>query len=231
MLAANLVLVPRVLAATAVLAPPLAMALVPRLVPAAVVLALLLPFTRHSSRDPGDAQPAAASQPLRVGPALQMALLFQLVLYAVSAAEAWFGQAGLFTTAAGLQNVTGITNPTDTYELTQTRAGDRWSFSFKDTNGKTGAIAFTLPAQLESFFVDPQEKTQGDPLLYKEWRLSAPIAVTGVFAPSGNATARLVLQGRGNSCTSADQLTSYMLIVKGPTAQFTLFGALAAPAP
>lgn len=140
-------------------------------------------------------------------------------------------KARLFTTAAGLQNVTGITNPTDTYELTQTRAGDRWSFSFKDTNGKTGAIAFTLPAQLESFFVDPQEKTQGDPLLYKEWRLSAPIAVTGVFAPSGNATARLVLQGRGNSCTSADQLTSYMLIVKGPTAQFTLFGALAAPAP
>lgn len=110
-LAANLVLVPRVLAATAVLAPPLAMALVPRLVPAAVVLALLLPFTRRSSRDHRGTQPATASQPLRVGPALQMALLFQLVLYAVSAAEAWFGQAGLFTTAAalGLTDVDALT--------------------------------------------------------------------------------------------------------------------------
>ena len=95
--------------ATGVLAANLA--LVPRLVPAAVVLALLLPFTRRSSRDHRDTQPAAASQPLRVGPALQMALLFQLVLYAVSAAQAWFGQAGLFTTAAalGLTDVDALT--------------------------------------------------------------------------------------------------------------------------
>lgn len=140
-------------------------------------------------------------------------------------------KARLFTTAAGLQNITGITNPTDTYELTQTRTGDRWTFSFKDTNGKTGTLAFTLPAQIESFFVDPQEKVQGDPLLYKEWRLSAPVTATGVFTPSANATARLVLQGRGNACTSADQFKSYMLIVKGPTAQLTLFGAVGAAVP
>ena len=110
-LAANLVLVPRVLAATAVLAPPLAVALVPRLAPAAAVLALLLPFTRRSSPHHENTEPTVASQPLRVGPALQMALLFQVVLYAVSAAQAWFGQAGLFTTAAalGLTDVDALT--------------------------------------------------------------------------------------------------------------------------
>ncbi len=75
------------------------------------MLALLLPFTRRSSPHHENTEPAVASQPLRVGPALQMALLFQVVLYAVSAAQAWFGQAGLFTTAAalGLTDVDALT--------------------------------------------------------------------------------------------------------------------------
>ena len=43
--------------------------------------------------------------------ALQMAVLFQLVLYAVDAAQAWFGQAGLLTSAAalGLTDVDALT--------------------------------------------------------------------------------------------------------------------------
>lgn len=60
------------------------------------------------------------------------------------------------------------------------------------------------------------------------------MTATGVFAPAGavgTPTVRLVLQGSGNSCTSADQLTHYMLVVSGPSAGFTLFGALATPAP
>ena len=49
--------------------------------------------------------------PLRVGAALQMAALFQVVLYVVDAAQAWFGQAGLLTSAAalGLTDVDALT--------------------------------------------------------------------------------------------------------------------------
>lgn len=147
-----------------------------------------------------------------------------------------FGEtARLYTTAAGTAGVKGITDATDTYALTQTRAGDRWTFTLKDAKGRTGTLAFTLPSQVESFFVDTQQgKASGEPVLYKEWRLSAPLSATGIFAPaaaSGSPTVRLVLQGQGNSCTSADQFTAFSIVVTGPSASFTLFGRLAAPAP
>lgn len=144
-------------------------------------------------------------------------------------------KARLFMNAAGAAGVQGVTDPADTYELTQSRVGDRWTFSFKDAKGRSGSLAFTLPANLESFFVDPQDgKPDTDPVLYKEWRLIAPVTMTGVFGPAsatGAPTIRLVLQGRGNSCTSADQFTRYSLIVSGPSARFTIFGTLATPAP
>ena len=141
-------------------------------------------------------------------------------------------RARLYMNAAGTAGVRGISDPADAYALTQTRTGDRWTFTLKDPKGKTGTVAFTLPSTIESFFVDTREQKTGDPLLYKEWRLSAPLATTGVFASasaSGAPTIRVVLQGRGNVCTSADQFTSYTLIVSGPSATFTLFGALTAP--
>ena len=109
-LAANLVLFPRVLAATAVLNWPLALTLVPLMLPP---LALLGAVTAWGVwRTPAsDGAPPVSVNPLRVGAALQMAVLFQLVLYAVDAAQAWFGQAGLLTSAAalGLTDVDALT--------------------------------------------------------------------------------------------------------------------------
>lgn len=100
-LAANLVLFPRVLAATALLNWPLAGALLTWLVPPLLVLALLT--TWGVWRTPAGHQPSAPTEnPLRIGAALQMAALFQIVLYGVDAAQAWFGQAGLFSSAAAL---------------------------------------------------------------------------------------------------------------------------------
>lgn len=109
-LAANLVLVPRVLAATAVLHPPLAVALLPWLAPAALVLGgALLVTMRGLPRH--DGAPEASAHPLRVGAALQMAALFQVVLYAVDAAQTWFGPSGLMASAAalGLTDVDALT--------------------------------------------------------------------------------------------------------------------------
>jgi hypothetical protein len=135
----------------------------------------------------------------------------------------------LFMDASGL--APGVADPQDLYELSVSRAADKWTFSFKDKKGKTGTLAFTLPATLETFMVDPQDGKPGDPVLYKEWRVSAPVAVTGIFSGAGTPTAKLVLQGRGNSCTDADQFKSYMLVVSGPSANFKFFGTLTTPAP
>lgn len=113
-LAANTMLMPRVVAATAVLHAPLAMALVPWLALPAILLTLA---TTLGARRLGGStsRPAADASPLRVAAALQMALLFQGVLFAVDTARRWYGAAGVFTSAAGL----GVT---DVDALTMTMA-------------------------------------------------------------------------------------------------------------
>ncbi len=108
--AANLVLVPRVLIATAVLNAPLAPVLLPWLIaPLAVAAAVMAWGVRHVS-PPSTAAPSSEN-PLRVGAALQMAVLFQVVLYAVDATQTWFGRAGLLASAAalGLTDVDALT--------------------------------------------------------------------------------------------------------------------------
>jgi hypothetical protein len=144
-------------------------------------------------------------------------------------------RARLFMSAAGFDGVTGISNPSDTYEVGLVRQGNRWTFAFKDTSGKAGSMAFDVPGAMEQFFVDPRDGKQsggGGPVLYKEWRLSAPLVATGIFGAgmAGGTTVRLILQGRGNSCTSAEDFTAWTLIVSGPKAGYVLYGSLAAPA-
>lgn len=106
---ANLMLFPRVLLATTVLAPALAGALWPAfLAPVAVGLVLL-------ARGVGlgdDAVTAVEDRnPLQIGAALQMAAIFQVVLWSVALAEQWFGDMGLFGSAAvlGLSDVDALT--------------------------------------------------------------------------------------------------------------------------
>ncbi|MBP7778646.1 MAG: DUF4010 domain-containing protein [Acidobacteria bacterium] len=109
-LSANLVLFPRVLAATAVLNWPLALALVPWMLPPLIMLGVVTAWGVWRTPD-GHRAPSTSENPLRVGAALQMAVLFQIVIYIVDAAQAWFGQAGLLTSAAalGLTDVDALT--------------------------------------------------------------------------------------------------------------------------
>ncbi len=110
-LAASTVLFLRTLVAALVLAPPLALALLPL---------CALPFvagvlaTAASARQASAAGPAGESgpgNPLQLRGALQMALLFQLVLVLVYAAREYFGSAGLLVSAAlvGLTDVDAVT--------------------------------------------------------------------------------------------------------------------------
>jgi uncharacterized membrane protein (DUF4010 family) len=108
-LGANVVLFPRVLVVTAVLAPALAGALwIWLLAPAAIGTAIAV----YGLRAPdGSAPPGALKNPLQLGAALQMAVLFQVVLLAVNFATATFGTQGLFGSAAvlGLTDVDALT--------------------------------------------------------------------------------------------------------------------------
>ncbi len=108
--AANLVLFPRVLAATAVLNPPLALVLLPWLLAPMTIATAVTAWGLRRSAGTTPSQPASTN-PLRVRAALQMAVLFQAVLYSVDAAQTWFGQAGLFASAAalGLTDVDALT--------------------------------------------------------------------------------------------------------------------------
>jgi uncharacterized membrane protein (DUF4010 family) len=106
---ANVMLFPRVIVATAVLAPPLAMSLWPAfLAPIAVGVILL---ARGVSPASAGAEATEDANPLQIGAALQMALVFQVVLFVVSLADQWFGSAGLYASASvlGLTDVDALT--------------------------------------------------------------------------------------------------------------------------
>jgi uncharacterized membrane protein (DUF4010 family) len=108
-LGACVLLLPRVLATTALLAPPLAGALWPAFVLPAVVGAVL---AVRGWRDAGAPTPISRERnPLQISAAVQMAVLFQLVLYAVNFANAAFGQAGIYGSAAvlGLVDMDALT--------------------------------------------------------------------------------------------------------------------------
>jgi uncharacterized membrane protein (DUF4010 family) len=108
--AANAMLYPRVLMATAILnsavVPPLAVYLAPPAVVAALVAAIGA-FRSHETATPEDAQ----QNPLQLTTALQMAVLFQVVLMVVHGAREIWGASGVFTSAAvlGLTDVDALT--------------------------------------------------------------------------------------------------------------------------
>jgi uncharacterized membrane protein (DUF4010 family) len=98
--AACTMLFPRVLAATIVLDRRVAFALFPYLAAPFLlgVLALALLWRVNPRATPH----ADVSNPLQIGPALQMALTFQAVLFGVTLVRRWFGTRGLLASAAVL---------------------------------------------------------------------------------------------------------------------------------
>jgi uncharacterized membrane protein (DUF4010 family) len=108
--AANAMLYPRVLVATAILNAAVVPPLVPYLAPPALVAALVaVAGTRRSLAEvPPD---ESLRNPLQLSAALQMALVFQAVLMAVYLAREAWGQSGVFTSAAvlGLTDVDALT--------------------------------------------------------------------------------------------------------------------------
>jgi uncharacterized membrane protein (DUF4010 family) len=109
--AANAVLYPRVLMASAALNPSLVPPLVTYLAPPGIVAALATYFAfRRGERHTSEVEQSDRN-PLQLVAALQMAALFQLVLILVQLARQTWGQAGVLASAAvlGLTDVDALT--------------------------------------------------------------------------------------------------------------------------
>src|SRR5690606_13334177 len=109
-LAACSVLYARVLLAVSVLSRELMMTVWPYLVIPAVVGGLAtVAWSRAGAKQASKMEPP--KNPLQLGAALQMGVLFQVVLMAVNAARGFFGAAGLIATALvlGLTDVDALT--------------------------------------------------------------------------------------------------------------------------
>jgi uncharacterized membrane protein (DUF4010 family) len=108
--AANAMLYPRVLVVTAILNRAVVPPLVPYLVLPALVAALGAVLGARRSAPTG-APDLSQQNPLQLAGALQMAVLFQVVLMATHVAGRVWGQSGVFTTAAvlGLTDVDALT--------------------------------------------------------------------------------------------------------------------------
>lgn len=140
------------------------------------------------------------------------------------------GKATLFAGEGDAADIAGITTPSASYELTAKWLDDRLELSFRDQLGRTGMLSMVRPKTMSVFEVDPRDRPdrgQG-PALYKEWKLSAPAAGSGVFQPgiAPRQLLTLILQGNGNSCTSAIDFSHWTLVMQGPKANYTLFGDL-----
>jgi uncharacterized membrane protein (DUF4010 family) len=109
-MAANAVLFPRVLVVTAVLNASLIRPLAPYFVLPALVAAGIAAWGARTRSDPV-ARPPQQQNPLQLGAALQMAVLFQAVLMLVEFARRTWGESGVLTSAAvlGLTDVDALT--------------------------------------------------------------------------------------------------------------------------
>jgi uncharacterized membrane protein (DUF4010 family) len=109
---ASTVLFPRVLIATLVLNPTVARWLVPLTAGAFAIGAFVFVlYLRRSTAETQEGSVEKPKNPLQIGPALQMALTFQVVLFAVHYVKQWFGNVGLMVSGAvlGLTDVDALT--------------------------------------------------------------------------------------------------------------------------
>jgi len=139
------------------------------------------------------------------------------------------GTAQLFVGEADPADIKGIATPAARYELSANWDKDRLVFALRDPAGRSGTLSLQRPSRIAIFEVDPRAANpEAEPALYKEWTLTARAAGAGVFSAGLGPSQQLslILHGRGNSCTSAEQFTHWTLEMKGPKANYLLFGKL-----
>lgn len=131
----------------------------------------------------------------------------------------------------------GLSHAADSYSLSGSLVGNMWKLTFRNGD-ESGTLNLPLPAKMLRCAADIyDERTFGGdsrkPLLYKEWRFEGKVDGTGFFKAGIVAPTKyfLVLQGRGNSCDTAENFTHWRLKITGKKANYAFYGELSAPVP
>jgi hypothetical protein len=142
-------------------------------------------------------------------------------------------EATLYTDERDLTDIKGLANPSsEPYAFSAAQQKDRFVFSFRDSRKNEGTITLVLSDAVAVFEVDTRDEEHKDqglgPLLYKEWRLTAPFSGNGIFKTGNGGYQRvtLILQGRGRGCTDAAHFTHWTISVHGPLGNYLFYGAL-----
>jgi len=141
------------------------------------------------------------------------------------------GATNLFTTPGYPDDVKGISSLGDSYSSNGLFQNNLWKINIKDDAGKSGTLNLLKPTSMVDFKADLHDGADGEngPILYKEWRFKYRVQNgTGIFQ-TGIAPATeyfLVLQGRGNNCTQAEDFTHWRLEITGKKASYAFFGKL-----
>ena len=142
-----------------------------------------------------------------------------------------FADANLYMSAAGEDDILGISPIGENYSLNGALQNNIWKFNFRDGKGKTGTLNLIKPTSMVAFMADIHDtKDEGlGPILYKEWRFKYKVqSGTGIFQKGITPATEyfLVLQGRGNGCTQAEDFTHWRLEITGKNANYAFFGKL-----
>ncbi|MCA1638856.1 MAG: hypothetical protein LC768_11080 [Acidobacteria bacterium] len=142
-----------------------------------------------------------------------------------------FTKAKLFTTPGYPDDIKGINPLGENYSLNGSLQNNLWKLDLTDDKDKSGTLNLTKPSSMVVFMADLHDSkdTGAGVKLYKEWRFKYGVnSGTGIFqkgiAPKTEYF--LVLQGRGNACTTAGDFTHWRLEITGKKASYAFFGEL-----
>jgi len=141
-----------------------------------------------------------------------------------------FKTTSLYQTAAYPENIKGISPLGENYSLSGSLQSNLWKLNVKDEAGKSGTLNLTKPLSMVAYMADIHDGNgTSEVVLYKEWRFKYRVqSGTGIFQ-TGIAPATeyfLVLQGRGNNCTQAEDFKNWRLEITGKRANYAFFGDL-----
>jgi hypothetical protein len=137
-------------------------------------------------------------------------------------------KAELFLGEADADSAEGIANASSRYALKAEWRDSGIVFSLTGAEGGAGTLGLDLPDKISVFEIDPRNQPDlgTGPPLYKEWKLTGKAKASGAFSAGNGHTLTLIVQGGGNSCTSASDFGYWTLVMQGPKASYSLFGDL-----
>lgn len=133
--------------------------------------------------------------------------------------------ARLYLTACGMECVEGLADPRPTYAVEFDVSDTAMTFTLGEGGG---TLTFPWPDDYTWFGADTALSGSGDADVYTELRFRGAVTGTGDFFIESQADAELVLSGQGNRCISARSFDGWTLSISDETAQYRLFGTLAA---